>query len=592
MGTSRIWLAGAVLCVSGLVSCVSGEATESEEPTPTFVDPVTLSQNRCGGKTAPLSGQDTAATALADVSFDYGKPFALPDDVVAHFHYPVATDSDLAQGWFDTGLAHMANFNHDEAIAAFREAQRQDPACAMCFWGEGFAFGSNINAPFEPARGAAGLVAAKKASELADTASEKEAALISALAARYRKQDGEVVEDAAAFADRMDVVSRTYSDDKLILALAAEANMDTQPWDYWQAGSRVPKGRTARTLELLETALDIDAKFAPSIHLYIHATEASTDPFRAEGFADTLHQHDLGIGHLVHMPSHIYLRLGRWKKSIDANIDAIAADEAYIASSENAAFYGAVYYPHNVHFVIANAQLGGDADTAISMADKLGKIVEMDPDAPSPLVEHVAAAEVFTALQFGSDEDVLAREEPPAAHLYLRMAWHYARGVVFARQGEMAKASRELASLKALSDAPGFDTYAMYGAPLPGLVDVASLTLEGRLAAAEGEYGAAIHSLEAAADAQQQLPYFEPAWWYYPTRQTLGAYLLLDGQTDRAEREFFKTLIDSPNNAYALYGLAETYEAAGNERSAAYARHLFEEAWLGEDDAVPTLADL
>ena len=389
----------------------------------------------------------------------------------------------------------------------------------------------------------------------------------------------------------MDVVSRRYGDDKLILALAAEANMNTQPWDYWQAGARIPKGRTARTLELLDTALTIDPDYAPPIHLYIHATEASVDPFRAESYADRLHAQNLGIGHIVHMPSHIYLRLGRWKKAIQANIDAIAADEAYIAESANGGFYGAVYYPHNVHFVIANAQLGGDAATALSMADKLSAIVTIDPASSSPFGERVAAAELFTLLQFGSDADVLAYEAPSSVHLFAQMAWHHARGVVLARQGELADARAELASLRALPEAEGFDAYAARGAPLPRLVDVASQVLAGRIAAAEGEYVPAINALESAAAAQEQLPYFEPAWWYYPVRQSLGAYLLLDGQTDRAEREFFKTLIESPNNAYALFGLAETYAAKGNQRSEDYARHLFNEAWLGGADA-PSLENL
>ena len=584
-------LLGGALGALILSSCVSGEEAGNDAPTPAFIDPLILSQNRCGGQAEPLGKDQTVAQPVA-VSFDFEAPFPLPEAVVSHFHYPVATTSEDAQTWFDTGLAHMANFNHNEAIAAFREAQRLDPDCAMCFWGEGLAFGSNINARFVPARGAAGLVAAKKAAALVSSTSEKEATLISALATRYRQNEaGEVSEDAETYADRMDVVSRRYGDDKLILALAAEANMNTQPWDYWQTGARTPKGRTARTLELLDTALAIDSDYAPPIHLYIHATEASVDPFRAEAFADRLHAQDLGIGHIVHMPSHIYLRLGRWKKAIQANVDAIVADEAYIAESANGGFYGAVYYPHNVHFVIANAQLGGDAATALSMADKLSNIVTIDPTSSSPFGERVAGAELFTLLQFGSDTDVLAYEAPSSAHLFAQMAWHHARGVVLARQGALEEARAELDALRALPQADGFEAYAARGAPLPGLVDIATHVLEGGIAAAEGDYAAAIDALESAAAAQEQLPYFEPAWWYYPVRQSLGAYLLLDGQTDRAEREFFKTLIESPNNAYALFGLAETYAAKGNERSEAYARHLFNEAWLGGADA-PSLADL
>ena len=595
MRHKQIWLAGAALGILGLVSCVSDEPVANEAETKPFIDPLILAQSRCGGPDKqPLGSTNASDEVSPPPVLKFGQPFALPPKVVQHFHYPVSTENDAAQVWFDTGLAHMANFNHDEAIAAFRKAQEIDPKCAICYWGEGFAFGSNINAPYEGHRGAAGRAATDQALTLLEGASDKEIALIKALDARYSVlENGDTIETADAFADAMDLVARAYPADKFILSLAAEANMDTQPWDYWQPGARVPKGRTARTLELLETALKYDPDFAPSIHLYIHVTESSLDPFRAESYADRLQDQALGVGHLVHMPSHIYLRLGRWKKSHEANISAIAADEAYIANSENAAFYSQVYYPHNIHFVVSSSQFAGDADTAIEMANKLGELVEIDPSAPNPLAEHIAASEIFTALQFSGDEAVLSVEEPAAKHLYIRTAWHYARGVVFARQDNVAAAEEELAKLNALTNDPDFASYEeTYFAPLPGVQSVAQLTLEGRIHAAKGDLTSAIDRLAAAAEVEAQLPYFEPTWWYYPTRQTLGMYLLMDRQFDRAEREFFKTLIKAPNNAYALYGLAETYRVKGDTRSEAYARELFNEAWMGRAGATPKLTDL
>ncbi|MEL6322959.1 MAG: hypothetical protein AAFQ84_01880 [Pseudomonadota bacterium] len=289
------------------------------------------------------------------------------------------------------------------------------------------------------------------------------------------------------------------------------------------------------------------------------------------------------------MPSHIYLRLGRWQKSHTANIAAIAADERYIAESENAGFYGAVYYPHNVHFVLANAQLAGNADTAMTMAGKLASLVEIDPAAPAPLAEHIAASQIFSAVQFGEDDAVLAFEEPAAPHLYMRAAWHYARGTVHARQGDMALAEAELKALARMSVDEDLEAYAAYGAPIEAVLDVARGTLKGRIAHANGDLGAAIAHLDAAADIADSLPYFEPTWWYYPTRQTLGAYLLADGQADRAEREFYRTLIKSPNSAYALHGLAEAYAAKGDRPSEVHARHLFNEAWMGDAGERPDL---
>lgn len=600
MKFKTFWKAGAAVAALSLASCVLPEPVDpvdtasGEGETQPFIDPVILAQSMCSSRASQASEASLKAAASLNPGFDYGAPFALPEAVVAHFHYPITTESAEAQLWFDTGLSHMANFNHDEAIAAFRKAQAEDPDCAMCYWGEGLSFGSNINIPYIPERGAAGLLATREAVTRLDGLTAQEVKLIKALDTRYSVQDdSEVVENAGEFADAMDAVASEFPQDKFILSLAAEANMDTQPWDYWQPGAREPKGRTARTLELIETALAIDPDFAPAIHLYIHITESSVDPFRAEAYADRLWEQELGVGHLVHMPSHIYLRLGEWKKSHASNISAIAADEAYIAATDNAAVYGSVYYPHNVHFVVASSQFAGDADTALEMAGKLKAMAVLDPAAPNPLAEHIAASTVFTDLLFAGDEAVLAAEEPAAAHLYMRTAWHYARGTVLARQGDLEAAKTELGHLSMLTGEPGFGDYdALYFAPLAGIQEVAQLTLEGRLLAAEGNLTGAIDRLESAAAAESQLPYFEPTWWYYPTRQTLGMLLLQDGQYDRAEREFFKTLIKAPNNAYALYGLAETFSAKGDARSEAYARSLFEEAWMGGEDRRPELTDL
>lgn len=590
MGLKRILLAGAALGLIGIAACAYIQTAE-EEKTPPFIDPQVLAQNTCSGLKPENSALGINAGSNPDFSF--GAPFALPADVTDHFHYEVSTEFGDAQLWFDTGLAHMANFNHDEAIAAFRKAQDIDPNCGMCFWGEGLSFGSNINAPYDAGRGAAGLVAAKKAETLRAGGSDLERALIDALAMRYARSKEGVIEMAGAYADAMDQVATSYPKDKFILSLAAEANMDTQPWDYWQAGGTVAKGRTARTLAMLEDAIKLDPDFAPAIHLYIHTTESSDDPERAEEFADRLMAQSLGVGHLVHMPSHIYLRLGRWQKSHDANVAAIAADEAYIAGSENAGFYGGVYYPHNVHFVVASSQYAGDAETALEMAEKLDALVKIDPGVPNPLAEHIAASTIFTKLLYAGDRAVDNIKEPAAAHLYLRTAWYYARGTSFVRQGNIPWAEAELKKLKAIAEAPGFSDYDdVFLAPLAGVLDVARLTLEGRIFAERGDMVAAIKRLEAATEAERKLPYFEPTWWYYPTRQTLGAMLLKDGQFEKAEKAFFQTLIDAPNNAYALHGLAEAYKAQGDSESEAYARQLFDKAWLGKAGDVPDLSQL
>ena len=584
--------ASSALCLLALASCVTEEVTQSEEEAKPFIDPLTLSQSMCSGKSPkPVNVQAPGEIAA---SFNYEEPFRLPGDVVEHFHYPISTASREAQLWFDNGMAHMANFNHDEAIAAFRKAQASDPGCGMCYWGEGVSFGSNINYPFDPNRGAAGLIAARAAVAHNSKTTDRESALIEALATRYTELESRaVVENADDYADAMDAVARQFPADKFILSLAAEANMDTQPWDYWQEGGRVPKGRTARTLEMIETALNFDPNFAPAIHLYIHIKESSVDPFGAESYADRRAAQSLGVGHLIHMPSHIYLRLGQWKKSQVANVAAIAADEAYMAGSENADIYGAIYYPHNVHFVVASSQYAGDKVTAMEMAKKIAAIATLDSDGVDPFAEHIAASKLFTDLLFADDDAVLSMPEPAAGHLYMRTAWHYARGTVFARQGNVADASAEHMQLMALKGADGINDYTdLFGVPMPGIMDVAGWTLEGRILAGQNDLEGAIDRLEMASAAEANLPYFEPTWWYYPTRQTLGMYLLMDRQYDRAEREFFKTLIKAPNNAYALYGLSEAYRLQGDQRSADYARALFDDAWMGAAGETPKLDEL
>jgi len=600
MKKSRLGLLSASISVFAISSCAylfpdqyGSEKPLAEEPVEeAFIDPAILAQSQCGAP--PPTAKSIAEKAIAKTPvFEFAAPFALPDDIIKNFHYPISSEDEEAQRWFDIGMTHMVNFNHDEAIASFREAQKHDPDCAMCYWGEGLSFGSNINAPYNSSRGAAGLSAAQKATELSNSASEHEIALINALATRYYDGgEGEVLEAAEAYAIAMDKVTLSYPDDKFILSLAAEANLDTQPWNYWEVDGREPRGRTARTIEILEQALEIDPEFAPSIHLYIHATEASVDPFRAESYADRLAAQSLGVGHLVHMPSHIYLRLGDWKKSHKANVEAIAADEAYISQSENATSYSYTYYPHNVHFLVANAQMGGDGETALQMAEKLKKVAQLDPSSMNPFGEHVAAAPVLTEIQFGSHENILDMPAPPEAHLYVRAAWRYARGLTFARQGQISEAKIELSALSALENHSGLEEYEPYGVPLPGIVKVAKLTLEGHIAGAEENLTQAIKLLDAAADAQDQLSYMEPAWWYNHTRQTLGAYLIKDGQNERAEREFYRTLLNTPNNAYALFGLAEAYKAQGDEASEKYARHLFNKAWIGEEGQSPNLSDL
>ncbi|MEO1042217.1 MAG: hypothetical protein AAFX52_07995 [Pseudomonadota bacterium] len=549
-----------------------------------FISPVLMAQNLCGQENQSLGRRAffiaaAAAYAQSDMMADGSKLTAPTLDLLS---YPSGSNVEGVQDAFDRGLAYMFNFNHFAGIKEFKAAQELDPNCSLCFWAEGFALGSNINDGFAEDRRQPAFDAAAKALALAAEGS-KEEALATALVARYaRAANGSISEDGAAFAAAMDDAARAYPDDDFISVVAAEANMDIQPWTYWDANGRLPIGRTARTLELIETVLERNPTYVPAIHLYIHITESSSDPYRAEPFADELAALTPDLGHLVHMPSHTYYRLGRWKKSLDHNIVAVAIDEAYIDAADSPhPMYSHGYYPHNVHFAMTSAQMAGDGATALAMSSKLDDALPYDMVAAVPFVQAIKAAPYFAAAQFGTPEDVLAMDDPGAAYPYLQLAWHYARGEAFARADRLDDAAEEAAAVDALAGTPGLEALEGMGMPVTAVLDIARLTVRARIMAAEDDLKGAIQAMEAAVTAQSSMAYMEPPWWYYPASQTLGGFLLQDGQFERAEEVFQRTLLDSPNNAYALYGLQQAYRGMGDPGSARYAGRLFSQAWLG-----------
>ncbi|MGZ8372755.1 MAG: hypothetical protein ACXWUW_07440, partial [Rhodoplanes sp.] len=298
-------------------------------------------------------------------------PF-LADDLGTH-RYPVA-----ANDFFDQGLIFAYGFNHLEALRAFRHAQQLDPDCAMCFWGEAYVLGPNLNLPMEKEAAPIARGAAAKAAEKAAKTSPKEQALAAAMLARYA-ETGECTALDRTYADAMLGVARAFPDDADIATLAAESLMLLSPWDYWSDAGRTPKEHTPEALRLLEGALAKNPGHVAAIHFYIHLVEASDRPERAEPYADRLRGAVPGAGHLVHMPSHIYLRLGRYKDTLDLNKDAAEADERYIAANPGVQGpYPAMYYPHNVHFHMTAALMAGQGQEALQSAEKLAGLISDD----------------------------------------------------------------------------------------------------------------------------------------------------------------------------------------------------------------------
>jgi tetratricopeptide (TPR) repeat protein len=503
------------------------------------------------------------------------------------FTYPITTNEATAQRYFDQGLRLMHAFNHPEALRAFRWAQQIDPGCAMCSWGEAYVLGPNINAPMDPAAVAPAAAAVSRAKERAATASEREKALIAALDRRY-SADPEADRAALdrAYADAMADVAARFPEDVEIATLYADAMMNLSPWDYWEADGSTLKPQVAGLVSTLEGALAKDPRHPYAIHLYIHAVEASTAPERAEPYADRLGPLMSGAGHMVHMPSHIYFRLGRFQDSITANRDAVAADEEYLAEASPYGSYPYSYYPHNVHFLLESARMVGDGPTALAAADKLPRIMSDQVSAEIPWVQVIKAAPYFAHAQFSPPETTLSIPDPGPQFPYVRAMWHYARGVAHAARSEAQAAREEAMAINRIGERTNFTQMTSAGVPAPDVVRLASRVIDGRAAQAEGDHDVAAAAFRDAAAIQDRLPYTEPPYWYYPVRQSLGAVLLQAGKPLEAEGMFREALRQYPNGAWALYGLKEAQTAQGDTAAAAVTQRQLDALWQGEQRQV------
>ena len=497
--------------------------------------------------------------------------------------YRITTNSKLAQQYFDQGLRLAWGFNHAEAQRAFRKAQRLDPECAMCYWGEAYVLGPNINVPMDEQAIAPAFGAAEKARALSARAAPNEQALIEAVAARYSadpKADRAKLD--AAYAEAMGRAAARFPGDLDIAAIHAESLMDLSPWDYWEKGGATLKPKVAPLIGAIERVLAKRPDHVGAIHLYIHAVEASSDPKRAEPYADRLARLAPGAGHIVHMPAHIYYRVGRYKDSLATNRAAVKVDEAYIKRFSPNGVYPLAYYPHNVHFVMVSAEMSGEARTAIDAANKLAGVVPGDAARVVLILQPVKAAPYFSHARFSDAATVLALADPGADFPYIRAAWRYARGVAQAQRGDAAAASAELTEIERITANTDFKAFEAWNIPAKEVTRIAAHVLRARIAQANKDLDAAIRELEAAVALQDTLPYMEPPYWYYPVRQTLGAVLAMKGEHQRAREVFRDSLARIPNNGWALYGLAQTYARQGMAKEAREVEKYLARAWTGE----------
>ena len=498
--------------------------------------------------------------------------------------YKITTANVQAQTYFDQGLRLAYAFNHGEAQRAFRKAQKVDPQCAMCFWGEALVLGPNINLPMQDDAVAPALAAAQKARALAANAPPREQALIAALATRYTQDPkAERAPLDAAYAEAMGKVAAAFPDDNEIAVFYAESVMDLSPWNYWQPGGREPNPQSAPIVPMLERVLARAPNHPGAIHYYIHAVEASDNPQRAEPYADRLRGAIPGAGHLVHMPSHIYYRVGRYLDALADNKTAVAVDENYLAATgAPMGVYRLGYYPHNVHFVMASAQMSGDGPTVIAAAEKLRELIPDEVARGIAMVQPVKAAPYFAHAQFSAPETILALADPGDAFPYVRGIWHYARGIAFVARHDFAAAKAEADTIDALARTGDFALLKAAGVPAQEVLGLARAVIAGRIAQAQGDFKTAAAQFEAAAALQDALPYTEPPYWYYPVRQSLAAVLLQAGRLAEAEEQFQRALKRAPANGWSYYGLAQVYRARGDTTAAAKAEADLAKTWIGD----------
>jgi len=593
-------LAFALACPAGLISSAELKASRAVESSGGATYDALLSEPgyMCGPAVAgrPLLLQNLI---LAQTETNPSKPQPMKAaggpvplyDNLGTLSFKVGTRDVKAQAYFDQGIRWAFAFNHAEAQRAFQAAQKADPKLAMAWWGEALVLGPNINAPMMPEAVTPALTALAKAIGLAPSAPAKDRALIAALQKRY-STDPKVERAAldAAFADAMKSVAAKYPGDDNVLTLYAESLMDTQPWDYWEAGGTKPKGHAAEMLAALETVLARNPDHPGANHYYIHAVEASATPDRALPNAQRMAALMPGAGHLVHMPAHIYYRIGMYKESLDINKRAMSVDEQYFRTSPSDPLYKAAYYPHNIHFVLVSAQMGGDGPTAIDAAGKLDASLSDTVIAQFAVLEPLKAAPYLAHAQFSAPDAILALKTPPKEQVLTSALAHYARALAFAAKKDASGAQREIDAIAAIEQTADFKPYTDWAVPGKEIAQTARLVASARLADAQGDLAGAAKAYEEAIAIEDALAYMEPPFWYYPIRQSLGSVYLRQGKLDEAEKTLRDSLARVRSNGWALAGLTEVYKRKGDAKAEALARQAYAKAWLG--GAAPDIARL
>lgn len=506
-------------------------------------------------------------------------------DGLGNLEYDITTDNELAQKYFNQGLRLYYAFNHPEAIRSFREAQRLDPSCAMCFWGEALARGPNINLPMDEASGVAAHQAVQKAKQALDEETAKERQLVEALDERYaaeQPKDRSHLDEA--YADAMGQLAERYPADDEIQTLRAEALMTLRPWDYWtEAGE--PKEGMEEALQRLKRVVARSPEHPGACHFYIHAVE-KVYPERAVECADRLAKLMPAAGHLVHMPGHIYIRVGRYEDAIAANEHATHADESYIRDQRPGAnFYTAGYYPHNYDFLAFAALMIGRGEQATAAAEKVGELIpkEMLGSPGMGFLQHWLTRHLQIRVRTGDWETILNTPAPGADLPHAQAMWHYARGRALTATGDTAAAEKELEKLTSIASGPEVQSLKMEFNRSPDILAVAREVLAGRIASAKGNHDKAAEHMQQAVQLEDALTYGEPPEWSVPVRQEQGEVLLKAERYEQAAQAFREDLDRFPGNGWSLHGLVVAERAMGNQGKAMETEKQFRDVWAKAD---------
>jgi tetratricopeptide (TPR) repeat protein len=496
--------------------------------------------------------------------------------------FPVSTRNKLAQQFINQGLNLSYAFNHAEAGRSFREAARLDPSLAMAYWGQALVLGPNINAMMETKDELPALQFVQKAASLAAKAPSRERALISALEKRYTGKPEQRKMNDKAYADAMRDVHARFPDDLDIAMLYVESMMDLNSWGYWMRDG-YPLDGTAEIVALTESVMQRNPKHPGAMHFYIHLVEPTSTPERAEKAADTLLTLMPAAGHVVHMPSHIYQRVGRYADAIKSNQLAIVADEDYLSHHHAQGMYPIMYTPHNIHFLWYAATMDGQSRLAIDSARKVAGTID------DAALETVPGTGIFRVVpywayaRFGKWNEILQEPAPPSTNAFLKGGWHYVRGLAFTATRQLQQAEQELAALRQIIKDGSLDWPLMSLNTARDVLSIGPEVLAGEIAVARGQFDSAIAHLERAVRLEDALAYTEPSEWQSPPRLTLGSVLLESGYSAEAETVYWEDLRRNRNNGWALFGLLKALRAQKKDGQATLIEARLKEAWARAD---------